>query len=577
MIFNRDQKQIWLPYAASVAGVKHEPGCGEDSFFTASMQMPEHMITGAAVCDGISDRRAGYAMFGAQLFSRSAVEFLMPRFELLWSMSEQELNTVTVEFRQEALKTLENWRDRMDVLGVRCSHVMEVNDRTGGKTILSSKLQEYATTLQTVLVSDDGRMIYLSIGDGCCQVQVGHEMVPLSCIPWSADRGTAHITFPSIGTVLCHLRYQRLWLPAETAGIYVMTDGGKFPTGLYNGKTMQAEAALRKAAGLLKKRVNSTGSLELEALLTDLRSAPENDQSDDITLPALYSLIRQEATVLLVLSVRDRSLQRRLNKRSWSREAMERGQLTLLGGGWENGEPKAQPEVLWNGEKLERRKLCLSRMPTRPVDWTTERRRLLLELPESEHAQKTQGMAAFLLGFTASGGWNAIRLDSGALFCLVQEDPNLPLMAELLALNAGSRAGDSLALLYFTDRTPVKVTENGALRVIALKKDPDWTTLLEELDPVLRQTTDSDVDYLLAFDLEGPLPEQVQKWMSEWRSEAEEAGLPISFLCRGVPEGNEHTAMQIMQDKEGVCSARQFEEAFRVPQLREKGAETEPL
>lgn len=283
------KNQTWLPYAASIAGQKHEQSGSEDGFFTAVRALKKHTVSCVSVCDGISDRRAAHSPIGARVFSRAAAEFFMPRFDMIWNAPEQDLNNITVEYRQEVLRMLDRWVQSLseEEGGREYPPVLRENPHTHEKNIIiNSNIQLYATTLQTALVSSDGRLIFLAIGDGSCQLQVGREMVPL----WQTEpggRATAHITFPSIGDVLCNLRWQRLWLPPQTSGVYLMTDGGKFPGGLYNGSTLQAEAALKQAASLLAGQANPQGNRQLRELLQRLRSDKNNDQFDDITLAAL--------------------------------------------------------------------------------------------------------------------------------------------------------------------------------------------------------------------------------------------------------------------------------------------------
>lgn len=277
------ESRCWLPYAAGVAGKKHEGSRSEDAFFTGAYRLNSRLITLCAVADGMSDARCPYSWLGARAFAQ-ATKSLMPAFEDLWNCTEQDLNNFTVRFRRYGLRFLQRRIEEYNRLGEKpCPDVLREENVIQGENLI-----QYATTLQVVLAHEDGRVIHMAIGDGCTQIVIGGRISPVWPRKLPERAGTSHITYPGIGDVLCNLRWQRFRLPPQASAILVMSDGGKFPGGLYaDGPLPAAGPALEQAVQQLSGHAAADGSQRLTRLLTRLRDSEQNNLYDDLTLGVL--------------------------------------------------------------------------------------------------------------------------------------------------------------------------------------------------------------------------------------------------------------------------------------------------
>lgn len=272
------ENPVWTFERPAGEGAGRKPPRGpEDRYFVGTL----NGVVCAVVCDGASS--GYYAAEGAEFYSRYAAAYFTRRFEECWNADPLGLNDFAAEFHQKAILALnQRIAEQARLAGRPCEPVLS-EGADGRARVRARELEQYSTTMLLAMISN-GRLVAACIGNGACLAVRGGRIGPLCDFTNKRDDPglTPFVNRSTYSELLRLMRWQRAWLPPDLRGVYLMTDGGGFPGGLYWGTAPQ-QALLE----LIPRLENGGGAPCIGQALAALRGHEGNLAQDDITLAAL--------------------------------------------------------------------------------------------------------------------------------------------------------------------------------------------------------------------------------------------------------------------------------------------------
>lgn len=252
----------WRAAAASVIGTQHENAGGrcEDAWHITRRMVggADQEVVAACVCDGAGSAKNGW--LGASLVSKLVATWLVDSFLGAFEIDKEDLGRTMVATLKRPLRRLAS--------------------KSG------MQLREFACTIVSVAVAQDGRWIAFHLGDGGIigQFQEGLKAI---CVPKKGEFAnetffiTDHDASTSIDVQTSNL-YERETGPV---GFALFTDGVE--TSLLNRRSLHVAPALKPMLGWL---IGNSEQEVSEAIKDNLLNVFRQKSGDDCTL-ALVSRI----------------------------------------------------------------------------------------------------------------------------------------------------------------------------------------------------------------------------------------------------------------------------------------------